>query len=98
MSAVTRPATSRSSTESTARRSASGNLLEEGLRFLQVRGLEPLGEPVVALGEDRPGFGMSVLFLVQAGQTHRSAQLQRSGLLLPGDAVGPAKTGLRLVV
>ena len=73
-----------------------GNLFKKRFGFLQVRGIEPFGEPVVALGQHRPGFGLAVLFLVQAGQTHRGPQLQRFGLLSPGDGEGLAKTGFRL--
>src|SRR5262249_3996343 len=55
------------------------------LGYLEVRGIDSFREPVVTLGEHRPDFGLAVLFLVEAGQTHRGPQLQRLGLLLPGN-------------
>jgi hypothetical protein len=40
----------------------SGKLLEERLCLLQVKGIEPFGEPAIAFGEHRPGFGLAALF------------------------------------
>src|SRR5262249_19121768 len=74
----------------------SGELFEEGPCLLQVRRIEPLGEPAVALGQHRACFGRATLLLVQAGQAHRGPQLQRFGLLLSGDGEGLAETGFRL--
>jgi hypothetical protein len=54
----------------------SREFLQQRPRFLQVRSMQPLGEPVVNLGEQLAGFGALALLLPQPHQAQRRAQLQ----------------------
>src|SRR6266478_3418466 len=50
--------------------------VEQRLGFLQVGGVEALGEPVVDFGEHRARLAALALFCEQPRQAHRCAQLQ----------------------
>jgi hypothetical protein len=73
----------------------SSQLLQQGLRLLQISGVKGLGEPVVDLGEQLAGFIAFALALPQASQAHGGSQLQGFGLLAAGHVEGLAKTGFR---
>src|SRR2546423_14382461 len=68
--------------------SRSGKLVEQRLRFRQIRRVEPFGEPAVDRGEKVAGFGAAALVAAEAGEAHSGAQFPELGLLLHGDAQG----------
>ena len=66
----------------------SGQLVEQPLRFFQIGGVEPLGEPAVDRREEVGGFGTAALVAAQPGKAHGGAQFPEPCLLLLGDGQG----------
>src|SRR5262249_35318775 len=58
-------------------------------------GAEPLGDPAVGLGQQRPGLGRPALPLVQPAQAHRRPQLPGLRLLPARHLQGLAEAGFR---
>src|SRR5262249_38002373 len=75
--------------------SESRKTIEERPRLLQVRGVEPFGEPAVDLGQQRPGFGRAALLPVEAAETQGGPQLQGFGALPAGQVEGSTETPFR---
>jgi hypothetical protein len=71
-------------------------LLQQRLRVPQVALVETFGEPGVERGEEGAGGGALALALPEARQAGGGAQLERLGLLPPGDLQGLAEERLRL--
>src|SRR6266567_3019957 len=69
---------------------------QQRLGFLEVRRVEPFGEPVVDWRQQRMGFLALALALPEATQAHGGAQLQGFCLLVAGHGEGLMKAGLRL--
>src|SRR5437867_695048 len=61
--------------------SRSRQRIEQCPGLLEVKGVEPFGEPAVDLGQELTGFGALVLLLPQPTQAQRRPQLPRLGLL-----------------
>jgi len=59
------------------RKDLSGEFAKQRLRLLEVRSVEPLGEPPVDLREQRDGLLAMSLLVEQSCETHRRAQLGR---------------------
>src|SRR5581483_362336 len=55
---------------------------DDGARFAQVPGLEPLGEPGEERREERARIGVAALVAPHAGEADRGAQLEGAGRLL----------------
>src|SRR5215469_8190739 len=55
----------------------SGQFVEQRLGFLQIGGVETLGEPAVDRRQEIAGFLMPAPFTPQPGEARRSAQFQR---------------------
>lgn len=58
-------------------KASSGELVEQCLRFLQVAGVKPFGEPGVNRREKITGFGVPALATVEPGQFYGGAQFER---------------------
>ena len=69
--------------------------LEQRPGLLQIRGVKPFSEPAIDRCQQRMGFGLLALLLLQPGQAHGGAQLQGFGLLAAGNGEGLMKTLLR---
>ena len=67
---------------------ASGQLFEQRLGLLEVRGIKPFGEPVLDLRQHLLGFFFLALLLPQPAQTHHCPQLPGLGLLPASDLNG----------
>ena len=67
----------------------SPQLCQQRLGFLEVRRVEPFGEPVVDWRQQRLGFLALALALPEATQAHGGASLQRFRLLAAGHVQGP---------
>src|SRR5438034_2369755 len=72
-------------------------LVEERLGVLQVARGEAFGEPGVERGEEGAGRVALALALPEPRQAGGGAQLERLGLLPPGDLQGLAEERLRLL-
>src|SRR5437899_1149308 len=70
-------------------------LVEQRLRLFQVGGIEALGEPAENGCEEVARPGRPALFAPKPGKAHRSAQLPRFRLLLPGGFERSAEAHLR---
>src|SRR4029453_12801722 len=68
--------------------------LEQSPGLLQIRGVEPFGEPAVDGRQQRPRFGLLALLLPEATEAHGGAQLQRLRLLSTSHVEGLMKTGV----
>src|SRR6267142_3456524 len=72
-------------------------VVEQRLRVLQVARGEAFGEPAVERGEESAGRVALALALPEPRQAGGGAQLERLGLLPPGDVPGVAEERLRLL-
>src|SRR5439155_20563566 len=72
-------------------------VLQQRPRVLQVARVEAFGEPGVERGEERAGRVALALALPEPRQAGGGAQLERLGLLPPGDLQGVAEERLRLL-
>ena len=72
-------------------------LVQECLRVPQIARGEAFGEPGVERGEEGAGCGALALARPEARQAGGGAQLERLGLLPPGDLQGLAEERLRLL-
>src|SRR5439155_10695148 len=72
-------------------------VLQQRPRVLQVARVEAFGEPGVERGEERAGRVTLALALPEPRQAGGRAQLERLGLLPPGDLQGVAEERLRLL-
>src|SRR6266480_3958746 len=72
-------------------------IVEQRLRVVQVTRVEAFGEPGVERGEEGAGRVALALALPEPRQGGGGAQLERLGLLPPGDLEGLAQERLRLL-
>src|SRR5262249_18794995 len=75
---------------------ALGQRLQQGLGVLEVRCVEPFGEPTVDRRQQLVGFGALTLVLPQPTEAHAGPQLPRSVLLAAGYGEGLLEAGFRL--
>ena len=70
--------------------------IEQRPGLLQIRGVEPFGEPAIDRCQQRTRFGLLALLLPEATEAHGGPQLQRFRLLAAGDIQSPLQPGFRL--
>jgi hypothetical protein len=68
------------------RQSGAFEFVEQCLRLFEIRGVEPLGEPVVYGREELAAICAAALLAAQPGKARSGAQLPELGFLLFGDA------------
>ena len=66
--------------------------LQQRLRLLQVGGVKALSEPAIDRRQQLVGSTVLALLLPEAAQTHRSAEFEGFGLLMPSIREGPQRT------
>src|SRR5262245_42578227 len=74
----------------------SRQLIEQRFGLLEIRRVEPFGEPIVNRGQQRTRFGLLVLLLPETTEAHCGPQLQRFCLLATGDVQSRLQPGFRL--
>ena len=74
---------------------ASPELRQQRPGLLEIRGVQPLREPLIDIRQHRPCFVSLAVLLPQATQAHRRSQFQGFGVLAAGNCQGLEETVFR---